>query len=171
MELTQLLEEEFNAWEVPLSKASIDQLKRIDERLDDFRSRLNKRITFMHRTRLETKKAAGLCITKDTYCASRDPNAGCRFESFTRDGEIRYAGSVWFRGERDSFDEEDCEPLPGDLLDASEEVIQQRFAGEADAHRQVLDAQRAKASRDAQAAREAADRADYERLRLKFGGG
>lgn len=168
MDFTELMGGEFNPWEVPLSPAAIEQLTRIEEHLKDYRDRLNKQINCMHEARLKTRKEAGL-PGPDRYEPRNDPRAGCRFQSIKGD-QILYSGQIWFRGECDSFGADECEPLPLELLDASQDTITAHFAAQASRQRLALDEQRQAAEKAATEAREAADRADFERLRLKFGG-
>jgi hypothetical protein len=171
MEIADLMSEDFNPWEIAISRESIAQMQEAQSRLDEFRQRLDQQISRMHRHRLEAREAAGLPRRECWSSTANNPNASCRFGSFAADGTLRYSGQVWFRNECDGFDAQDCEPLPGELLGADETQIKAHFAGEAALARQALDLKQQAADEDARVAREAAERAEFERLRLKFASG
>lgn len=168
MDFGQLLSDEFNPWEVPLTTEYVREFTRIQDQLDEYRQRIDKRVSLIHRSRLEARKEAGL-PSPWSYHPSGDSRAGCSFKEYARDGSIIYSGSVWFRGECESFSHLDCEPIPADWLSASEEEILERCRQDAAIQHQALDEKRREADAIADQAKVAHERAELERLRLKYG--
>ncbi len=161
--------DDFSPYDVPLTPNAIDCWLTIQDKMEAFKERLDGQVTFLHRQRIQIREKSGIEIERGLV---NSLYAGCRFHGLAADRTMfTYDGAEWFRGERDSFDHSECEPLPLALLQASSNESAAYFQQQADQAMAVI---REKENSDRKA-REAAtlvsQRALYEQLKTQFEGG